>query len=112
MLTVQRDDVIEIVNKRAIRLREQIIPVERLACILKLSQDASPEKDEVMIVIIRNGEEKLGLIVDEILGREEMVVKPLPPRPPESADGLGSYCRGAEQHHQCPPYPRAVKPGA
>ncbi len=32
----------------------------------------------MLIVIIRDGEEKLGLIVDEIIGREEMVVKPLP----------------------------------
>jgi CheY-like chemotaxis protein len=78
ILTVQQHDVIEIVNKRAIRLREQIIPVEKLAAILKLSQESVQEKGEVVIVIIRNGEEKLGLIVDEILGREEMVVKPLP----------------------------------
>jgi CheY-like chemotaxis protein len=31
-----------------------------------------------MVVIIRDGEEKLGLLVDEIVGREEMVVKSLP----------------------------------
>jgi chemotaxis protein histidine kinase CheA len=78
ILTVQQHDIIEIVNKRAIRLREQIIPVEKLAAILKLPQDGVQGKDEAVIVIIRNGEEKLGLIVDEILGREEMVVKPLP----------------------------------
>jgi CheY-like chemotaxis protein len=79
ILTVQQHDIIEIVNKRAIRLREQIIPVEKLAAILKLPQESVPETGEVVIIIIRNGEEKLGLIVDEILGREEMVVKPLPP---------------------------------
>ena len=78
MVTVQRDAIIEIVNKRAIRLREQIIPVEKLGALLKLPEDTQPEKDEMVIVIIRNGEEKLGLMVDEILGREEMVVKPLP----------------------------------
>ncbi len=78
MLSVQRSEVIEIVNKRAIRLREQIIPVENLSGILKLTQELTEDSDEVLIVIIRDGEEKLGLVVDEIIGREEMVVKPLP----------------------------------
>lgn len=79
MLSVQRGEIIEIVNKRAIRLREQIIPVENLAALLRLTKEATAEAGEVLIVIIRDGEEKLGLVVDEILGREEMVVKPLPP---------------------------------
>ena len=79
MLSIQRGEIIEIVNKRAIRLREQIIPVENLAALLKLTKDATAEAGEVLIVIIRDGEEKMGLVVDEIIGREEMVVKPLPP---------------------------------
>ncbi len=79
MLSVQRGEIIEIVNKRAIRLREQIIPVENLASLLKLSGEPSAGTEEVTIVIIRDGEDQLGLIVDEIIGREEMVVKPLPP---------------------------------
>jgi CheY-like chemotaxis protein len=78
MLLVQRGEIIEIVNKRAIRLREQIIPVESLAALIKLPSESVSETDEVQIVIIRDGEEKLGLLVDEIIGREEMVVKPLP----------------------------------
>ncbi|MDD2309639.1 MAG: hybrid sensor histidine kinase/response regulator [Desulfuromonadaceae bacterium] len=78
MLSVQRGEIIEIVNKRAIRLREQIIPVEGLAALLRLAPTASAEGGEALIVIIRDGEEKLGLVVDEIIGREEMVVKPLP----------------------------------
>ena len=78
MLSVQRGEIIEIVNKRAIRLREQIIPVESLAALLRLAPETPAEAGEVLIVIIRDGEEKLGLVVDEIIGREEMVVKPLP----------------------------------
>lgn len=78
MLSVRKDEIIEIVNKRAIRLREQIIPVEELADVLNLPPGITPEGGGVQIVIIKNGEEKLGLIVDEIIGREEMVVKPLP----------------------------------
>ncbi len=78
MLSIQRSEIIEIVNKSAIRLREQIIPVEELAVVLRLPREAETERTEALIVIVRDGEEKLGLIVDEIIGREEMVVKPLP----------------------------------
>lgn len=78
MLTVPVDELIQIVNKRAIRLREQLIPVESLATILGIKPDVTDEPKEVLIVIVRDGEEKLGLIVDELIGREEMVVKPLP----------------------------------
>jgi len=77
MLTVSRDDIIEIVGKQAFRLREQIIPVERLAGILKLEGDSLALKNSTLMVV-RDGENKFGLLVDEILGREEMVVKPLP----------------------------------
>jgi len=78
MLSVPSGEIIEIVNKRAIRLREQLIPVENLSAILGLPDDSSVNKPEALIVIIRDSEEKLGLIVDEVIGREEMVVKPLP----------------------------------
>ena len=78
MLSIRRSEIIDIVNKRAIRLREQIIPVEELAAILRLPIGSGSKPGDAMVVIIRDGEEKLGLLVDDILGREEMVVKSLP----------------------------------
>ena len=93
MLTVRQEDLIEIVNNRAIRLRSQLIPVEDLAEILKFTgivradtgendlvarNQEKDRQDELTLVIVQDGEEKLGLIVDQIIGREEMVVKPLP----------------------------------
>jgi len=78
MLSIPTAELIEIVNKRAIRLREQLIPVENLATLLGLPRNDGQQADELLIVIIRDGEEKLGLIVDDIISREEMVVKPLP----------------------------------
>jgi chemotaxis protein histidine kinase CheA len=78
MLSVRRHEIIEIVNKEAIRLRNQIIPVESLAAILKLPPGSSGESELVTVVVVRDGEEKLGLLVDDIISREEMVVKPLP----------------------------------
>lgn len=78
MLVVEVSEIIEIVNKRAIRLREQLIPVEDLTAILGIPHSREREGDKALIVIVIDGSEKLGLIIDEILDREEMVVKPLP----------------------------------
>jgi CheY-like chemotaxis protein/chemotaxis signal transduction protein len=78
MLLAPREEIIEIVNKRAIRLREQIVPVEDLGAILRMNREDAGESDKVTIVVVRDGENKLGLVVDEILGREDRVVKPLP----------------------------------
>lgn len=79
MLALARGEIIEILDKRAIRLREQIVPVEELAAILRLPAATSDQTGNALMVIVKDGQEKLGLLVDEILGREEMVVKPLPP---------------------------------
>lgn len=78
MISVRREEIIDIVNKRAVRLREQIIPVEDLAALLGIPREAPSNSEEVLIAIVRDGEAKLGLFVDGIVGREEMVVKPLP----------------------------------
>lgn len=79
MLVIARSEIIKIIDKRAIRLREQIVPVEELASILRLPDAGAGQTGEALVVVVRDGQEKLGLLVDEILGREEMVVKPLPP---------------------------------
>lgn len=83
LCSVSFDEIIEIVGKNAIRLREELIPVEYLSKILKLKQQTQTSKvkqvkSSVSIVIVKDGANKLGVIVDNIIGREEMVVKPLP----------------------------------
>lgn len=83
LCSVSFDEIIEIVGKNAIRLREELIPVEYLSKILKLKQSTQTSKvkqvkSSVSIVIVKDGANKLGVIVDNIIGREEMVVKPLP----------------------------------
>lgn len=78
MLTVPASELIEIVNKTAIRLREQLIPVVPLSTLLGLSQDGEKGRGELLIVVVKDGDEKLGLLVDDVTSRDEMVVKPLP----------------------------------
>jgi chemotaxis protein histidine kinase CheA len=74
MLAIAPGGIVQSDGQSAIRLREELIPVAELAPLLGL-----PETGGAMAVIVRNGEEKLGLLVDDILAREEWVVKPVPP---------------------------------
>ncbi|MBF0211868.1 MAG: hybrid sensor histidine kinase/response regulator [Desulfamplus sp.] len=88
LCSIKLDEIIEIVGKKAIRLREEIIAIEYLAEVLQIRPSETlnrlPIKPKQIlepiasVVIVKDGANKLGLIVDEIIGREEMVVKPLP----------------------------------
>lgn len=77
MVSVRREELIEVVNKKAVRLREQIVPVESLGRLLSAPGTAA-ETDELLVIVVKSGTEKLGLVVDGLIDEEDMVVKPLP----------------------------------
>lgn len=77
IIKISRNEIIDIVNKRAISLRNQIIPVANLRSLLGMNEAA--EKGDLHIVLITMGNETLGLIVDAILSEEDMEIKALPP---------------------------------
>lgn len=52
--------------------------MERMAALVNLPVTSDDDNSEELMVILQDGNERLGLIVDGIIGREEMVVKPLP----------------------------------
>ena len=76
VLKIKRDEIIDIVDKKAIRLREKFLPVVALRSILSLPEEAA-EQDPT-VVILRYGEEMLGVIVDALISEEDMGIKPLP----------------------------------
>ncbi len=61
------------------RLRGELLPLLRLHDILRLSEQAIPEKSdgELNIVVLSAGDVQFGLVVDEVGDTEEIVVKPL-----------------------------------
>lgn len=79
-LHVVAHEFIEVLGHGAIRLRNQIIYVVSLAEILPLqSAQHSPEQERSFVLITRSNEKRVGLIVDEILDEQDVVVKQLPP---------------------------------
>ncbi len=79
VLRVPKTDLIDVMNRKAIRLREHLIPVIDLGRILKVPGNKSADDKKMnLIIILQMGEERLGLIVDALISEEDMVIKPLP----------------------------------
>ena len=76
VLKIKRSEVIDVVDKKAIRLREKLLPVVELRSILSLPNDAAGE--DPTMVILSYGEEMLGVVVDSLISEEDMGIKPLP----------------------------------
>ncbi len=73
-----RNEVIDVVDRKAVRLREQIIPIADLGSILGLAPGDGDEKSDLLILIVSMAGETVGLIVESLLDEESVVMKPLP----------------------------------
>jgi len=49
----------------------------RLHEVFKVPLKDVPKEEEINIVVVRKGEKKVGLIVDTLIGQQEIVIKPL-----------------------------------
>ncbi len=80
VLRVPKSGLIDVMNRKAIRLREHLIPVVGLDSILKVpGYTSSGEIKKInLIIILQMGTERLGIIIDSLISEEDMVIKPLP----------------------------------
>jgi two-component system chemotaxis sensor kinase CheA len=63
-------------NKEVIHLRGIVIPLIRLSGVLDVTSKKSPE-DNMTVVIVKKGSRMAGLVVDELMGQQEIVIKSL-----------------------------------
>ncbi len=71
---IPNKEIKTIQGKEVINLRGTVVPVVRLGNILKCKQ-SDTEKDELTIVIVKKGDRLAGMVVDELLGQQEIVIK-------------------------------------
>lgn len=62
-------------GREVINLRDSVIPIIRLKEVLDI--ETSEEKEDLIVVIIQKGDNKAGLVVDELIGQQEIVIKSL-----------------------------------
>lgn len=63
-------------NSEVINLRGSVIPIIRLSKELDIESLKAPE-DNMVVVIVKKGEKLAGLVVDELMGQQEIVIKSL-----------------------------------
>ncbi len=63
-------------NSEVIHLRGNVIPLIRLSNELDIESCKSPDENMV-VVIVKKGEKLAGLVVDELMGQQEIVIKSL-----------------------------------
>ena len=69
-------DIKTVQNKEVIHLRGIVIPIIRLSDVLNIASKKNRE-DNMTVVIVRKGDRLSGLVVDELMGQQEIVIKSL-----------------------------------
>ncbi len=62
-------------GKEVISIRDNVIPIIRLSEILDVEN--TQESQDLIVVIIQKGDKKAGLVVDQLIGQQEIVIKSL-----------------------------------
>lgn len=74
MLTVAQSDVSKIEGRNAIIYEDKPIAIAWLEDLLELPSDAEPMQD-LVIIVITTAERRLGLVVNKVVGEQEIVIK-------------------------------------
>ena len=78
VLMAQKKDIITVQGSQVILIEDKPVPLRTLATVLKLDNGADiSAKNQFPIVLLKKGTDYVALIVDEIIGKREIVIKPL-----------------------------------
>lgn len=73
---IRPDEIKLVQNREVINLRGTVIPIIRLSKELDIESKKSPD-DNMVVVIVKKGEKLAGLVIDELMGQQEIVIKSL-----------------------------------
>lgn len=76
-INITPGDIKTIQNQEVILLRGQIIPIIRLSEKLNVPTQSNADQEELFVVIVHMGSQKAGVIVDTLIGQQEIVIKSL-----------------------------------
>ena len=74
-INIQPTDIKTVQNKEVIVLRGEIIPIIRMEQTLFVPH--VKDADEIFVVVVHAGEAKAGIVVDNLIGQQEIVIKTL-----------------------------------
>ena len=73
---VEKDEIKHVQQKEVINLRGTVIPIIRLHDVLDV-EPLEEEMDSLTVVIIKKGDRQAGLVIDRLIGQQEIVIKSL-----------------------------------
>ena len=76
-LLIEQREITTIRGRNVIRLRNNVIPLVTLDNASGLGKRRADRVDKCFIVVAKDGEKSIGVVVDELMEQQEFVVKPL-----------------------------------
>lgn len=73
---IPKNEISFVQSKEVINLRGTVIPILRLHEILDI-EESGEEAESLIVVVIKKGEQQVGLVIDDLLGQQETVIKSL-----------------------------------
>ena len=71
-------DTIKVIqNENVIVLRGEVVPIIDLASLLEEPEYIKKDRENITVVIVKVGSKKIGIIVDFLIGQQEIVIKSL-----------------------------------
>ncbi len=72
---ITKRDIKTIQGQEVIMLRGNVLPLFRLTTLIDLATDSAD--DEMYVVVVRKADRQIGLVVDTLIGQQEIVIKAL-----------------------------------
>ncbi|MBI9108400.1 MAG: response regulator [Spirochaetales bacterium] len=76
LLIIKEEDKLDLLNKKAIKLRDKIIPIYHLSDIL--DRDETEGLQKYFVIVVESLGEMIGIIVESVIQYASLVYKPLP----------------------------------
>ena len=76
-INITPDAIKTVRNKEVIVLRGQIIPIIRLGNVLSVPRAEGDVNEDIFVVVVHLGDRKAGIVVDNLIGQQEIVIKTL-----------------------------------
>lgn len=74
--TIKSNTIRKVHNQEVVLFRNSTLPILRMNNILQVDT-ASQDKEEMIIVVVKKGDRTAGLVVDNLIGQQEVVIKSL-----------------------------------
>lgn len=81
IINISSNQITDVQGQEVVLYRNMTLPIIRLKDILGIEHNE--ENEELIVVVVRKGDKQAGLIVDNLIGQQEIVIK-----------GLGKYLAG------------------